>query len=130
MRSYRVSTIYSQRELLEFLERNQNINVTIEALPEDQGAALAPSAMRQDTIADAIYTPERVRAKRKSKVTGAILDSLEKGRGEIADLKAALENAGMSAASLSTGLAVLQKSGAIKRSQAGFYFIPEKEAAE
>jgi hypothetical protein len=127
MKSYRVSTIYSQRELLEFLERNQNINVTIEAMPENQGAAVSHDSQ---PAPDSIYTPERVRTKRKSKVTGAILDSLEKGRGEIADLKAALENAGMSAASLSTGLAVLQKSGAIKRSQAGFYFIPEKEAAE
>jgi predicted Rossmann fold nucleotide-binding protein DprA/Smf involved in DNA uptake len=127
MRAYRVSTIFTQQGLLEFLDHNLNINVTVQAMPEEQGATVERDAR---PAPDPIYTPERVRAKRKSKVTSAILDSLEKGKGEVADLKAALEEAGMSAASLSTGLAILQKNGTVKRSQAGFYFIPEKEAAE
>jgi DNA-binding HxlR family transcriptional regulator len=128
MRAYRVSTIFTQRELLEFLDHNLNINVTIEVMPEEQGVAV--ERRPQDT--DPIYTPERVRTKRKSKVTESIINRLkELGSGDVSQLRHALTVAGLSESSLSTGLAVLQKSGQIKRDRdSGNYHLVVKEAAE
>jgi hypothetical protein len=69
--------------------------------------------------------PTRIRT---SKVNDAILGALKHGPATNPDLKAALVNAGLSAGSLSTGLAMLQKSGVVGRSSDGAYEL--KQAAE
>lgn len=63
------------------------------------------------------------RSKRRSKVNEAILNAVTANRASIGDLKIALENAGMSASSLSTGIAVLTKSGQIERVGDGLYAL-------
>ena len=69
------------------------------------------------------------RRKRKSKVNNAILERLYQGQATIGELKSALESAGMSAASLSTGIAALTKSGDITRIGDGVYDVTKHDAA-
>ena len=69
------------------------------------------------------------RGKRKSKVVEIILDMVGHGHASASDLRGALSRAGMSESSLSTGLAVLQKSGQIKRGDDGDYYLSAREAA-
>lgn len=61
------------------------------------------------------------RGPKRSKVNEAIRSRLDRGQASISELKSALENAGMSAASLSTGIAALTKSGEISRVGDGVY---------
>ena len=70
------------------------------------------------------------RAPRGSKVNEAILGALAAGPQTAKNLKAALENAGLSAGSLSTGLAQLQKAGRVERGADGSYAAKLKMAAE
>lgn len=65
------------------------------------------------------------RRKRNSKVVETILETLKNGEARISDLKSGLGRAGLSENSLSTGLAVLQKNGKIKRSGDGFYALAD-----
>ena len=58
---------------------------------------------------------------RKSKVNDAILNAMNGGSANLKTLKQALEGAGMSASSLSTGLTALTKSGKIERVGDGEY---------
>ena len=69
------------------------------------------------------------RGKRKSKVVETILRVLEEGPAAAANLRGALAQRGMSESSLSTGLAVLQKSGQIQRGDDGDYSLAERAAA-
>ena len=59
--------------------------------------------------------------RRGSKVNTTILEAMNGGQASVADLKSALEKAGMSPASLSTGIAALTKSGEIERVGDGVY---------
>jgi hypothetical protein len=73
-----------------------------------------------------VATPKAVKAHRspkRSKVNETIREALQNGRGKISDLKESLTNAGMSAASLSTGIAALTKSGEIERVGDGEYAL-------
>ena len=81
------------------------------------GVRLDPSAMSAS------------RGKRKSKVVEIILDMVGHGHASASDLRGALSRAGMSELSLSTGLAILQKSGQIQRDGDGAYYLAEREAA-
>ena len=70
------------------------------------------------------------RGKRKSKVIESIINRLkELGTGNASQLRHALAAAGLSESSLSTGLAILQKSGQIKRDDDGAYYLSAREAA-
>lgn len=132
MKSYRVMLTLTQKELIDFIDKNFMSSLTVIPLVEEQAAAEpgTPNPRHQDT--DAIYTPQRgPRKKRGSKVVETILDALQGGEaGHPNALKAALSNAGMSENSLSTGLAILQKAGTIKRDGNGNYYLAVKEAAE
>lgn len=61
------------------------------------------------------------RAPRGSKVNDTILQMLEGGNRTVKELKSALEAANLSAGSLSTGLAVLQREGRVMRIEDGVY---------
>ena len=61
------------------------------------------------------------RGPKRSKVNEAIRNAVSGGKASIAALKIALEEAGMSPASLSTGIAALTKSGEIERVGDGEY---------
>ena len=58
-----------------------------------------------------------------------MITTLHDGKAAPEALRGALAAAGMSESSLSTGLAVLQKSGTIKRGDDGSYYLTEREAA-
>lgn len=70
------------------------------------------------------------RGRRTSKVNTAILSALSDHSASIADMKAALTQAGLSAGSLSTGIAALTKSGQIERVGEGTYSLKTQQAAE
>jgi hypothetical protein len=84
--------------------------------------------------ADAIHAmhPKAKRASklRGSKVNDTILTTIASGSATVKQLKEALEKAGMSAGSLSTGLAALSRSGQIERISDGVYGAKVREAAE
>jgi predicted Rossmann fold nucleotide-binding protein DprA/Smf involved in DNA uptake len=65
--------------------------------------------------------PEKPPRKRFSKVNAALLEALQDGPKTVALMKSALEQAGMSAGSLSTGIAALTKDGKIIRQDNGDY---------
>lgn len=65
------------------------------------------------------------RGPRGSKVSSTILETLAAGPMPVKGLKEALEKAGMAPGSLSTGLAVLQRAGAIKRASEGVYELAQ-----
>jgi hypothetical protein len=83
----------------------------------------------RDQPVGAIYKPARtLRRPRKSKINAALVGALKTGRGEVSELKKALVDAGLSAASLSTGLAALQKDGTVKRADNGNYYLASAAA--
>jgi Transcriptional regulator, AbiEi antitoxin len=61
------------------------------------------------------------RGPKRSKVNDAIRARLGNGQATLTELKGALETAGMSPASLSTGIAALTKAGEIERVGDGVY---------
>ena len=65
--------------------------------------------------------PVAPRTNGKVSVNEAILQALGNGPASIGELKEALQNAGKSAASLSTGIAALTKAGKIERTGDGEY---------
>lgn len=68
---------------------------------------------------------------RGSKVNTTIVNALNEGPRTVKQLKEALEGAGMSPGSLSTGLATLQREGHVHRAGEGLYALTEmKDAAE
>lgn len=73
----------------------------------------------------------KVRQLRGSKVNDTILAALHNSTLTVKQLKEALEQADLSAGSLSTGIAMLQKSGQIERVGEGLYALAGyKQAAE
>ena len=81
-------------------------------------AAPAPKARKEHPM-----TSSGDRAPKRSKVNDTIRDVLLKGNAKVADLKEGLVSAGMSAASLSTGIAALTKAGVIERVGDGEYAL-------
>lgn len=69
--------------------------------------------------------PQKARQARGSKVNDAILAALENEPMPIKQLKEALESAGLSPGSLSTGIAALTKSGQIERVGDGVYALAQ-----
>ena len=80
--------------------------------------------------AKAKKTAKPLARKRTSKVNSAIFNRLIQGEATVAELKSALESAGMSAASLSTGIAALTKEGMIERIGDGLYRAPHQAERE
>jgi hypothetical protein len=98
------------------------VNRTMESPPAPEPAP-APVAIKKKA-------KKRKPAKlRGSKVNDIILATIARmgGSATVKMLKQALEDAGMSAGSLSTGLAALQKSKAIERIGDGVYADPNRE---
>jgi hypothetical protein len=98
------------------------VNRTMESPPAPEPAP-APIAVKKKA-------KKRKPAKlRGSKVNDIILATIKHmgGSATVRMLKQALEDAGMSAGSLSTGLAALQKSKAIERTGDGVYADPNRE---
>jgi hypothetical protein len=86
----------------------------------------APKAAAAPAAAPVKAAPKPVRAKRnpkRSKVNDTIRESLRRGPTTVGALKDDLAAAGMSPASLSTGIAALTKSGEIERTGDGEYAL-------
>ena len=92
--------------------------MSISVTPDDQAPAEAEynaPPMRTE--------PKKPRQLRGSKVNAAILEALERSTLTVKQLKEALERAGMSPGSLSTGIAALTKEGEIERVSEGVYAL-------
>ena len=120
MTTYRVTASFNEKELLNFINVNGSVGVKIEAVRD-------PDTPHGSIVSRRSRRPKGkvTRRKRGSKVFEAILDRLSKGEAAAADLRSSLEAAGLSPASLSTGLALLQKNGKIRRSDGGSYTLAE-----
>jgi hypothetical protein len=81
--------------------------------------ALSNSAPKVTDVAP--KANQNLRGPKRSKVNDAIRNRLGSGQATITELKGALETAGMSPASLSTGIAALTKAGEIERVGDGVY---------
>ena len=118
---YKVTLILTAEEFMNLVPHLGSISASkIEKVVDkgfDAGAKLDPSAMSAP------------RGKRKSKVVDTILNVLQEGPAPANQLRRALAERGMSESSLSTGLAILQKSGQIQRDGDGAYCLAEREAA-
>ena len=113
-------------DLLDTLNTYGSVEIDIHSLdnlPSLPTAQPKPKAVK----ADKPKTADK--RKRKSKVNQALLSRLNEGQATISELKSALESAGMSAASLSTGIAALTKSGEISRIGDGVYDVTKRDAA-
>jgi predicted Rossmann fold nucleotide-binding protein DprA/Smf involved in DNA uptake len=82
-----------------------------EAAPEEEWRKQEPAKV------------SKARGPRGSKVNNTILDALQNSTLTVRQLKEALERAGMSPGSLSTGIAALTKSGQIERVGEGTYAL-------
>lgn len=109
--------------LVSILDAVEGKEVNIEML------ALAPAEVGKTKIIPSASRKAR-KGKRGSKVNTAILNALSNGPASIQDMKAALSQAGMAPSSLSTGLAMLTKSGQIERVGEGLYGLKVMKAAE
>jgi hypothetical protein len=90
----------------------------------DRLVVTVKSTEQEDAIPDAPAKPAVARATRGprgSRVNTTILQALMEGHGTVKELKAALEAANLSPGSLSTGLAVLQRSKQVQRIEDGLY---------
>lgn len=99
-----------------------NVEISVLAPTESvaEGIRFKPSAPRRGPKG----------GKRGSKVNAAILSAMSNAPASIQDMKAALSQAGMAPSSLSTGLAILTKSGQIERVGEGLYGLKVMKAAE
>ena len=122
MQKYKVTLILSADEYMDLAPRLGSHSPKIEKVVErtdDDKPTLDSEAMAAP------------RGKRKSKVVESIINRLkELGGGDASQLRHALTAAGLSESSLSTGLAILQKSGQIKRDGHGTYFLSAYEGVE
>jgi hypothetical protein len=93
----------------------------------DRLVVTVKSTEQEDAIPDTPIRPAKpavaraTRGPRGSKVNTAILQALMGGSRTVKELKAALEAGNLSPGSLSTGLAVLQRSKQVQRIEDGLY---------
>jgi hypothetical protein len=112
--------------LIDYLDANRSVDVQIEVVPDLVGESTPQPVLRSPVTKK--KTERKVRAKRGSKVVQTILETLRDGGSSgipTSELKSDLERAGLSANSLSTGLAILQKDGKIKRTDTGSYTLAD-----
>ena len=101
--------------------------VTVEADVEADEAVLDEGVRAMESAEER----RKVRQPRGSKVNDTILAALHNSTLTVRQLKEALEQADLSPGSLSTGIAMLQKSGQIERVGEGLYALAGyKQAAE
>ena len=110
MTKYKISMTLSAEEFMAIFPRiGGNVQLDIKKMEGPEAPSKAPRAPRSGGG--------------KLSVNAAIKQRLEKGDATVSELKDALTDAGKSAASLSTGIAALTKSGEIKRSSDGVYAL-------
>ena len=109
---YQVTMTLSREELVKFMDSGRLTNATVRAVIEQSDEQ--PPVLKRAPRAPSAPGD-------KISVNAAILRRLDNGPASIGDLKEALVSAGKSAASLSTGIAALTKSGKIERSSDGEY---------
>ena len=105
----------SREELVKFMDTGKVTNATVRVIP-DQEESETPIVKKEPRAARAAPNGSG-----RLSVNAAILQRLDNGPASVGDLKEALLSAGKSAASLSTGIAALTKSGKIERSNDGEY---------
>ena len=111
MTTYSITLKLTEKQLLAFVaDLSEPLEMTVKAIaaqtPEEEQAPV-----------------KQRRGPRTSKVNDAIVAALKDGARQPNDLKEALQKAGLSPGSLSTGLAALQKSGQVNRDPNGGYFL-------
>ena len=106
MSTYRVTLEFTRDQFLRFVESVPGkLSMTVESVREAE--------------AEPVAAP-KTRGPRGSKVNDTILETLKAGPSTVAGLKQALEAKGLSAGSLSTGIAALQKNDRIRRGDNGY----------
>jgi hypothetical protein len=108
----------SPEQLARFIEEIGPLveSVVITTTPVERFASAAPAKA-------AVAKRVALGAIRGSKVNDTIVTALQNGPTTVKELKQALEAAGLSPGSLSTGIAHLQRSGEIERVGEGSYAI-------
>lgn len=112
---YRVTIELGDKEFLEFVRANPKAWMKVETSVMDRNYNIPAPAPAPEPL-----KPVR---KRTSKINEALLDCLTFGTKNVSDLKQALVEKGLSANSLSTGLAALQKSGEVVAKGDGAYAL-------
>jgi hypothetical protein len=110
-----------QKQFLHFMDTVGPVagQLLITVTADEATAAESPTFQRaKETFREAVR-----RGPRGSKVNNTILDALQNSTLTVRQLKEALEHAGMSPGSLSTGIASLTKSGQIERVGEGTYAL-------
>ena len=116
MKMYKVAVVVSAEQFMSLFPRiGKDFQLEIKEI--DSG----PKDLFQNA-------PKRGGRRKGSKVNAAVLGALANGPQTVKQLKSALENAGLSAGSLSTALANLQNSGALSRTAEGIYDL--RQAAQ
>ena len=107
-------------QLASFIDAIGHLVDSINIVTARQERVVAPPPVRS--------APPKLRG---SKINTTILNALAGGPKTVKEMKEALEGAGMSAGSLSTGLATLQKAREVERIGDGLYgLVGMKAAAE
>ena len=111
MTKYKISMTLSAEEFMAIFPRiGGNVQLEIKKMEGPDAPSKEPRAPRSSSEG-------------KLSVNAAIKQRLERGRATISELKDSLIGAGKSAASLSTGIAALTKSGEIERTGDGEYAL-------
>ena len=114
MKKYKVTLTVTADEFMPVFAKLRGVHMDVEEIPPQNGAD-------KDVRAEPVH-----RRKRGSKVVDTILKTLEEAGpngAELKELRSDLGRAGLSENSLSTGLAILQKDGRVKRADDGFYSL-------
>jgi predicted Rossmann fold nucleotide-binding protein DprA/Smf involved in DNA uptake len=120
MNTYQVTLALTKAEFIDFLDSSFG------TMTVDVHVIKGPTITTNEESKPAkTRKPLRVR---KSKVNDTLMKALENGPQTPTQLKTALETAGLSPGSLSTGLSLLQKAGAVRRIADGIYEL--RQAAE
>lgn len=124
MTQYKVTMTCDRNQLLRFIDLvGLDQRTHVEALP-------GPSEVPGETLAP-MSTPTRrgaPRGPRGSKVNDAILRTLRTEPQTTKQLRTALESNGLAPGSLSTGLAILQRKGQVRRIGDGLYEMIQQAA--
>jgi hypothetical protein len=118
MNTYKITFTLNKDQLVSFVDTAGPLltKATITVIKDE------PDVIR------AIHRVKVKRGPRGSKVNDAIRSAMKPGPQTVAVLKEALERAGLSAGSLSTGLAVLQKANEVERVGEGVYGLKNQQA--
>lgn len=125
--NYKVIMTLNQRQLMDMIDKGY-IGGNVAVLPfDDDEVEPAPEAPKPQAK-KGIVKKAAPQGRRPSKVNETLLEALQSGERTAKDLRGVLEGAGMSGSSLSTGLAVLQRTGKIERIGDGVYALKQVAA--